>query len=86
MLTVTANSHEATARADELIAALQAEFAVSERLGVEVGEALHAAASAHLRACLLRYKLAELRTERERWWHKELYAMTASRCPRSGAL
>lgn len=66
----------ATDRADELIAALQAEFVVSERLGVEVGETLYAAASVHLRTCLLQHKLAELARERDRWWHKELYAMT----------
>lgn len=77
MLTATRNSYEAMATADELIAAVQAEVAVSERLGMEVGETLHAAASAHLRMCLLRNRLAEIAIDRERWWHQELYAMTA---------
>ena len=85
MLIATDNSYEATARADELIAAIQAEVVVAERLGVEVDETLYASASAHLRTCLLQHKLAELMTERERWWHKELYAMMEG-CAESEAL
>ncbi len=80
MLTTTDDPHEATARADELIAAIQAEFAFADRLEGEIGKTLYAAASAHLRTCLLRHKLAQLMTERERWWHKELYA-TVRACP-----
>lgn len=69
-------SRAAIVQADELIAALQAEFVVSERLGAEVGETLCAAASAHLRACLLQHKWAELAGQRDHWWHAQLTAAT----------
>ncbi len=81
MFTATDNSRIAIARADELIAAIQAEFAVSERLCRKVGETLCAAASAHLRTCLLHHRLAKSASERDRWWHEQLYAMT--RAPHS---